>query len=75
MWPNSSSASGTSEYTRTASRDTIGRTWASAGPIMRPAATEEPPASVLILQMQQIVHRLEALEQHMAKLARQMENK
>lgn len=72
MWPNSSVPSGVSEYSRTTSRDTTGRAWASSGPGLRPAP-EEPPASVLILQMQQIVNRLEVLEQHMAKLARQME--
>ena len=71
MWPNSSVPGGVSEYTRTTSRDTAGRAWASAGPSMRPV--EEPPASVLIMQMQQIVHRLEALEQHMAKIVQQME--
>jgi len=40
---------------------------------MPPIASVETPGSVLILQMQQIVHRLEMLEQHMAEIVKKME--
>lgn len=73
MWPNTLAPGGVSEYRNPRSRDTAGYTWASRGPGMPPIASVETPGSVLILQMQQIVHRLEMLEQHMAEIVKKME--